>query len=78
MRCQEQELFRFDIRRMDFEFHKKNKRTTGKEEHTMKKALSIILALAMVFALCACSSQQPPETTAAATEAPEADPEEKE
>lgn len=25
----------------------------------MKKALSMILALAMVFALCACSSQQP-------------------
>ena len=38
----------------------------------MKKALSIILALAMVFALCACSSQQSPETTAAATEAPKA------
>ena len=38
----------------------------------MKKALSIILALAMVFALCACSSQQSPETTAAATEASKA------
>ena len=35
----------------------------------MKKALSMILALAMVFALCACSSQQPAETTAAATTA---------
>ena len=38
----------------------------------MKKALSMILALAMVFALCACSSQQPAATTAAATEAPKA------
>ena len=38
----------------------------------MKKALSIILTLAMVFALCACSSQQSPETTAAATEASKA------
>ena len=37
----------------------------------MKKALSMILALAMVFALCACSSQQSASTTAApATEAP--------
>ena len=35
----------------------------------MKKALSMILALAMVFALCACSSQQPASTTAAATTA---------
>ena len=40
----------------------------------MKKALSMILALAMVFALCACSSQQPASTTAAATTAaPQAD-----
>ena len=40
----------------------------------MKKALSMILALAMVFALCACSSQQPAATTAAATTAaPKAD-----
>ena len=40
----------------------------------MKKALSMILALAMVFALCACSSQQPASTTAAATTAaPKAD-----
>ena len=40
----------------------------------MKKALSMILALAMVFALCACSSQQPASTTAApATEAPKAE-----
>ena len=37
----------------------------------MEKALSMILALAMVFALCACSSQQSASTTAApATEAP--------
>ena len=37
----------------------------------MKKALSMILALAMVFALCACSSKQSASTTAApATEAP--------
>ena len=37
----------------------------------MKKARSMILALAMVFALCACSSQQSASTTAApATEAP--------
>ena len=37
----------------------------------MKKALSMILALAMVFTLCACSSQQSASTTAApATEAP--------
>ena len=40
----------------------------------MKKALSMILALAMVFALCACSSQQPASTTAApATEATKAE-----
>ena len=37
----------------------------------MKKALALILALAMVFALCACGQSSAP--TAAATEAPAAD-----
>ena len=36
----------------------------------MKKALALILALAMVFALCACGQSSAP--TAAATEAPAA------
>ncbi len=38
----------------------------------MKKALALILALAMVFALCACGQSSAP--TAAATEAPAAEP----
>lgn len=39
----------------------------------MKKILALVLALCMVFALCACGSQQAPAATEAPAEAPAAD-----